>query len=58
MTGQHISARFTQGKRGRKSVLARFPATWNHVADKNSRQATMPEQILVAKTIPSWQNLL
>ena len=33
----------------RSSRLARFQATWNHVAEKESRQINMWEQILVAK---------
>ena len=30
-------------------VLARFPARWNHLAEKDSRQINMLEQILIAK---------
>jgi len=29
--------------------LARFPPTWNHVGEKESRQMIMLEQILIAK---------
>jgi hypothetical protein len=29
--------------------LARFPARWNHLAEKDSRQINMLEQILIAK---------
>jgi hypothetical protein len=30
-------------------TLARFPARWNHLAEKDSRQISMLEQILIAK---------
>jgi len=30
-------------------ALARFPARWNHLAEKDSRQINMLEQILIAK---------
>jgi hypothetical protein len=31
------------------TALARFPARWNHLAEKDSRQINMLEQILIAK---------
>jgi hypothetical protein len=38
--------------------LARFPAMWNHTAGKNSRIDNMVKQILIAKTMRSWRNVL
>jgi len=32
-----------------RAALARFPAKWEHLAEKESRPLTVPEQILIAK---------
>jgi hypothetical protein len=38
--------------------LARFPARWNHLAEKESRQVNMLEQILVGEVIQLRRDLL
>ncbi len=42
----------------RISVLARFPARWNHLAEKEPRQVNMLEQILVGEVIQLRRDLL
>jgi hypothetical protein len=38
--------------------LARFPARWNHLAEKESRQINMLEQILVGEVMQLRRDLL
>jgi hypothetical protein len=38
--------------------LARIPAKWNHFANKDSRQINILEQILVAKGLQLWRDVL
>jgi hypothetical protein len=37
---------------------ARFPAQWNHFAEKKSRQISYLEHVLVAKVLALWRNML
>jgi hypothetical protein len=39
-------------------ALARFPARWNHLAEKESRQINMLEQILVGEVMQLRRDLL
>jgi hypothetical protein len=39
-------------------ALARFPARWNHLAKKESRQINMLEQILVGEVMQLRRDLL
>jgi hypothetical protein len=39
-------------------TLARFPARWNHLAEKESRQFNMLEQILVGEVVQLRRDLL
>jgi hypothetical protein len=43
---------------GFASFLARFPARWNHLAEKESRQVNMLEQILVGEVMQLRRDLL
>jgi hypothetical protein len=38
--------------------LARFPARWNHLAEKESRQINMLEQILIGEVMQLRRDLL
>jgi hypothetical protein len=38
--------------------LARVPAKWDHFAEEGSRQINMSEQILIAKVLTLWRDLL
>ena len=43
---------------GASAILARFPARWNHLAEKESRQINMLEQILVGEVMQLRRDLL
>jgi len=43
---------------GQAQYLARFPARWNHLAEKESRQINMLEQILVGEVSQLRRDLL
>ena len=40
------------------SHLARFPARWNHLAEKESRHINMLEQILIGEVMQLRRDLL
>jgi hypothetical protein len=39
-------------------VLSRFPARWNHLAEKESRHFNMLEQILIGEAVQLRRDLL
>jgi hypothetical protein len=41
-----------------RRVLARFPGTWNHVAEKISHQVNTLDRSFIAETISTRLNLL
>jgi len=52
VSSQTVIARTADG------ALARFPARWNHLAEKESRQVNMLEQILVGEVMQLRRDLL
>ena len=53
-----MSFGFADSEYFRQSVPARFPARWNHLAEKESRQINMLEQILVGEVMQLRRDLL
>ena len=43
---------------GREALLARFPARWNHLADKKSRRIRILERVLIGKVMQLFRNTL